>query len=71
MEDTAASPDLVAAAELAVLRAWDRAHPDADAGAAPVPTADEVDRALVDVVADLPALLARSCGYLDLADPAG
>ncbi|MEI4279588.1 hypothetical protein [Klenkia terrae] len=69
-EDTAASPDLVAAAELAVLREWDRVHPDADAESAPVPTADEVAGALADVVADLPALLARSCGYLDLADPA-
>lgn len=70
-EDTAASPDLVEAAELAVLRAWDRAHPDVAADAAPTPTTDEVADALVGVVADLPALLARSCGYLDLADPAG
>lgn len=68
-EDTAASPGLVDAAEHAVLVAWDEAHPDADPDLAPAPTAVEVADALVGVVAALPALVARSCAYLDLADP--
>ncbi len=69
-EDTSSSPDLVTAAELAVLRAWDLAHPEVeDADAAPAPTDAQVQAALVDVVAVLPALLARHCAYLDLADP--
>ena len=69
-EDTAVSPGLVDAAELAVLRAWDDAHPDAHPATAPTPTADEVARALVEVVGALPALVARSAAHLDLADPA-
>ncbi|SDP52441.1 hypothetical protein SAMN05660199_04130 [Klenkia soli] len=69
-EDTAVSPDLRTAAELAVLRAWDLAHPDAtDPDAAPTPTDDQVLAELSGIVADLSALITRHCGYLDLADP--